>query len=137
MDFQGLRFEAGFNSRKSVSEYLQVNLSTVSRWEAGEVKPPHAVVELLRMLGGYLPAIGRRDQWHGWRFDKEYLYTPNGDRYTAGDIMAVRTLYARLSNARADVLRLEKQLAAREPAKTNVVQFNDFKKGLKRNEKTN
>jgi len=128
MDFQELRFSAGFNSRQKVADYLQLNVSTVSRWESGNIEPPFSVIELMRMLAGKLPSVGRRQDWHNWTFQDEYLYTPNGDKFTQGDIMNIKTLYARLANSRAEIRQLnakiEKlELSTIKPDNSNVIAF--------------
>ena len=66
-------------------EILGVHRTTLMRWRTGKVRIPHAALALLRIWReGRLPGMG--DDWRGFSFFGDRLYTPAGIGYTARDI---------------------------------------------------
>lgn len=64
---------------------LGVHRTTLMRWRAGAVRIPHAALALLRIWQeGRLP--GMTDDWRGFHFFGDKLYTAAGVGYTARDI---------------------------------------------------
>lgn len=109
--FENLRQSARL-SRSSCATYLQVNISTINRWIKGTAKPSYAVYELLRCVAGYIPAVSchKSLDFKGWRFVDEYIYTSDGDRFTAGDILAIKIMYQQLSDHRSTIKALKGQV---------------------------
>lgn len=56
----------------------------------------------------------------GWRFNGEYLYSPAGDKFTPGDILAAPWQVAANESLRAKVARLEAELIAATKAAAAV-----------------
>jgi len=75
-------------SKLEVMEYLKISESTIKRYEKSE-KAPKAVIECLLMIGGQLPNFAQKNNFSGWSFSSGYLYSPEGNRYTSGDIRAI------------------------------------------------
>jgi len=86
MDFTTARHIAKM-SRLEVMDYLKVSESTIKRYETGEA--PKVVIECLRMIGGHCPEFCLRNDFSGWSFGSGYLHSPEGNRYTSGDIRAI------------------------------------------------
>lgn len=86
MDFTSARYIAKM-SRLEVMEYLNISESTIKRYEAG--KTPKAIIECLRMIGGHCPEFCLRNDFSGWSFGSGYLHSPEGNRFTSGDIRAI------------------------------------------------
>lgn len=86
--------------QRQVERDLDVHRTTVKRWLSGEVKIPGAQHLAIRYLLGDLP--GTQGEWTGWRFAFGELVTPGGDRFTPGDVQAIR-----LQQQRARVLDQE------------------------------
>ncbi|HTR11568.1 MAG TPA: DUF3653 domain-containing protein [Paraburkholderia sp.] len=64
---------------------LGVHRTTLLRWRKGEVRIPHAALALLRIWReGRLPGMG--DDWRGFSFFGDRLYTPAGIGYSAREI---------------------------------------------------
>ncbi|WP_028214724.1 DUF3653 domain-containing protein [Paraburkholderia mimosarum] len=64
---------------------LGVHRTTLLRWRKGEVRIPHAALALLRIWReGRLPGMG--EDWRGFAFFGDKLYTPAGQGYTAREI---------------------------------------------------
>lgn len=75
---------------QDVADYLCISVSTVKRYDKTG-KAPKAVIECLRMIGGEFPAIARgRNNFNRWSFGQGYLWSPGGERFTSGDILASR-----------------------------------------------
>lgn len=73
-----------------VASYLNISPSTVKRYDNTGIAPK-AVIECLRMIGGKFPDIAiKRNGFYGWSFGQGFLWSPGGDRYTSGDILASR-----------------------------------------------
>lgn len=66
-------------------DILGVHRTTLMRWRTGKVRIPHAALALLRIWReGRLPGMG--EDWRGFSFFGDKLYTPAGVGYTARDI---------------------------------------------------
>lgn len=66
-------------------DILGVHRTTLDRWRKGQVRIPHAALALLRIWQeGRLPGMG--DDWRGFHFFGDRLYTAAGVGYTARDI---------------------------------------------------
>ncbi len=66
-------------------DILGVHRTTLMRWRTGAVRIPHAALALLRIWQeGRLP--GMTDDWRGFHFFGDKLYTAAGVGYTARDI---------------------------------------------------
>jgi len=87
MDFTEARQKARM-TRSEVASYLNISVATIKRYEKSG-KAPKAVIECLLMIGGMLPAFGQKNDFSGWSFSSGYLYSPEGNRYTSGDIRAI------------------------------------------------
>jgi hypothetical protein len=79
-------------------------------------------------LAGYVPSVGRRQSFKGWRFIDDYIYTPEGDKFTAADIRGIKLLYEQLRDHRVQIRQLNKKIEQlkenQKPAPaSNVVQF--------------
>jgi len=126
-DFQTLRHNAHL-SRAAAAEYLQVNLSTVNRSDNGKSKPPFAVLELLRLLAGGVPDLASRHAFAGWYFKQDYICTPEGEKFTAGDIEDIRFLKQINQANRVEISRLKAKIIELTPSgaaidDTNVIKF--------------
>ena len=71
----------------AVERELNVHRTTVQRWQRGLIRIPGAKHQAIRMLLGDLP--GTAGEWFGWRFWKGELWSPGGDRFSAGDVLAI------------------------------------------------
>ena len=117
MDFTDARHTARM-SRKEVAQYLEISPRTIKRYEAGQ-KPPKAIIECLKMIGGEMPKFGlKRNGFEGWSLSNGYLYTDSGDRELIKEI--------RKENKRIKEIIKEKE----KEKKTNVIKFP--KSGIKR-----
>jgi hypothetical protein len=66
-------------------QILGVHRTTLMRWRTGAVRIPHAALALLRIWQeGRLPGMG--DDWRGFGFFGDKLYTAAGVGYTAREI---------------------------------------------------
>jgi hypothetical protein len=74
--------------QRGVERALNVHRTTVLRWVSGRISIPGAQVLAVRALLGDLP--GTAGKWTGWRFHDGMLYAPGGDRYTPGEVLALR-----------------------------------------------
>ena len=123
MDFTDARHTARM-SRKEVAQYLEISPRTIKRYEAGQ-KPPKAIIECLKMIGGEMPKFGlKRNGFEGWSLSNGYLYTDSGERFTSGDRELIKEI--RKENKRIKEIIKEKE----KEKKTNVIKFP--KSGIKR-----
>lgn len=88
MDFLSARYAARMTTQE-VADYLELSLRTIKRYESTG-KAPKSVIECLLMIGGHCPTFSRRNDFTGWRFGSGYLWSPEGDRFTSGDVRAGR-----------------------------------------------
>lgn len=132
--FQDLRQNAHL-SRSACADYLKVDLSTINRWDNGRSPAPFAVCELMKVVAGKLPQIALSSAFNGWTYQGEYLYTPEGDRFTAGDIRELFILRQQLRAYRVEVKELKTEINVLSKPKgitaSNVVLFPQKKTNLK------
>jgi len=106
-------------------EYLKISESTIKRYEKNE-KTPKAIIECLLMIGGQLPNFAKKNDFSGWSFSSGYLYSPEGNRYTSGDIRAIysdRELIKELTRNMKTLREKEKQ-----KIKNNIYKFPEIHK---------
>lgn len=132
--FKDLRQNAHL-SRRACADYLQVDLSTINRYDNEKSPAPFAVCELLRVIAGYLPSLALTRNFEGWHYGGEYLYTPEGNRYTDKDIKSLPFLYDQLREQRKKIRELEKQINELTPSpspvdNSNVIQFSTRRASL-------
>ncbi len=98
--------------RKHIERQLNVHRTTVLRWLDGKVKIPGHQHQVIRMLLGDLP--GTAGKWQGWRFHEGHLYSPNGDRFSAGNVLSLVLLRQQLTARDRENAALRVQLAMAE-----------------------
>ncbi len=106
-------------TRLEVMDYLQISKSTLLRYEKTG-RTPKAVIECLLMIGGQCPTFSMRNDFSGWHFGSGFLYSPEGDRFTSGDVRSLkplRHLVKELELSQAS----KKQVSKETPS--NVIQF--------------
>ena len=89
----------------AVERELNVHRTTIRRWLSGQIKIPGAQHQAIRMLLGDLP--GTAGAWLGWRFWKGKLWSPGGDPFSAGDVLAIGLLRQQLAAREAELRTLK------------------------------
>lgn len=90
-------------SKKEVAHFFNVSIQTVERWYRIN-KTPTGVIPALKVLSGDCPELSAKSGWQGWAFSGGFLWSPELDKFTAGDIRASKLDY--------DIIRgYEKQVA--------------------------
>lgn len=97
-----------------VERELNVHRTTVRRWLSGQVKIPGHQHQVIRMLLGDLP--GTCGQWTGWGFQDGVLYSPGGDRFSAGQVLSLVLLRQQLTAQRRELEAVKIRLAIAEEA---------------------
>lgn len=64
---------------------LNVHLTTVKRWHAGDVVAQTPVLIALRTLAGR--HWDRSPDWEGWTIRENFLHSPAGERFIPGDLL--------------------------------------------------
>ena len=72
---------------EQVADYLDISHRTIKRYEQTG-KAPKAVIECLLMIGGRCPTFSLRNDFTNWSFRNGFLWSPEGDKYTSGDVRA-------------------------------------------------
>ena len=90
---------------KRVERELNVHRTTVRRWLAGRVAIPGKAHQVIRMLLGDLP--GTDGKWTGWRFHDGDLVSPEGVRFTPGDVRAIPMRLQMVNQLHDENLRLK------------------------------
>jgi len=115
-------------TRNQVMEYLQISKSTVLRYEQNN-KTPKAVIECLLMIGGQCPTFSMRNDFTGWHFGSGFLYSPNGDKFTSGDVLAIKPNKALIQELENCLASSKKQVSKK--VSSNVIQFPDRRESTK------
>lgn len=85
--------DARYLSRMTLNEIanlFELSLKTVNRYKSSN-NAPRAIIVSLMLIGGHIPAFTKRNNFAGWSFGQGFLWSPNGEKYTSGDILALRT----------------------------------------------
>ncbi len=104
-------------TRKEVADYLKLSLKTINRYEKTG-KAPKAVIECLLMIGGHCPTFSLRNDFTNWFFSSGFLYSPEGDKFTSGDVRAGKLALLEMN------LKYRAQLRKQQVQhKSNIIQF--------------
>jgi hypothetical protein len=132
-DTKILFLKAGLPDPQKAADFLKVDRSTVSRWRTGATQLPYHVAQLLHIMAGNPPEEAKQKWFKGWKFNGDLFISPEGDKYTEGDIRALRIMQSEIICLKAEIRRLRSDnddLAAKlanlqEPDKLpdNVVRF--------------
>jgi transcriptional regulator with XRE-family HTH domain len=108
---------------QDVAEYLDLSLSTVRRYDKSG-KAPKAVIECLLMIGGYFPTFSlRKNGFEGWKLRQGFLWSPAGEKFTSGDVLASRLNLELVDSLYRSNLRLRSELESSVVAPVNVIDF--------------
>jgi len=124
MDFLEARYLSRMTAQE-VADYLDISLRTVKRYESTG-KAPKAVIECLLMISGRMPSFSRRNDFTGWSFSSGFLYSPAGDKFTSGDVIAGKL--ASLEMNRLYRLDLRKRQQLKLITSPKIVYFSDYSK---------
>jgi hypothetical protein len=86
MDFKDLVNLSGMTD-KEICNYLNISTRSFQRYKRCN-KAPKPITECLRMIAGFCPSFTKRNDFTGWSFGNGYLWSPGGDRFTSGDVLA-------------------------------------------------
>ena len=104
-------------TREQVMEYLEISKRTFKRYESNGAAPK-AIIECLLMIGGQLPDFHKRNDFKGWSFGDGFIWSPEGDKFTSGDIRAGKLALLETNRLhRIEVRSRQKQSSMRESAK--------------------
>jgi hypothetical protein len=126
MDFRDARHSARMTVI-DVAEYLNISVSTVKRYDRTG-KAPKSVIECLRMIAGYFPNIALpRNGFEGWRMRGGYLWSPGGDRFTSGDVLASRLNQELVDSLHRSNVYLRQEMNASNKRVSNIIEV-DFRR---------
>lgn len=114
--FRSLRKMVLRLSGEQCAAYLGIHRSTICRWESGEIEPPKAAIEALRLLSLTASQRLSHKHWDGWFINRQTgeLICPDNDRLAVKpeEIKGLPGLYNRLSILMLHVAKLEEQVAS-------------------------
>lgn len=119
MDFN----EARYLSRMTIEEissYLCISVRTIQRYSKTG-KAPKSVIECLLMIGGRTPSFSRRNDFSGWSFGSGYLWSPEGDKFTSGDIRAGKMALIEFNRLHRQSVKSRKE--EKEKTKAKIIPF--------------
>ena len=119
MDFLSARHAARMTTQE-VADYLELSIRTVRRYEKTG-KAPKSVIECLLMIGGHCPTYSRRNDFTGWSFGSGFLWSPEGEKFTSGDVRAGK--HALLQLDTEFQIRTQKQRQFESQMTSNVILF--------------
>ena len=94
-----------------IASICRVHRTTVGRWLKGQVPIPESAILALRAYGwGEMPGLERA--WDGWFFRDGLLWSPNGDKFDPGEIMALIYMRPLVIAQREQIAELEAKLIA-------------------------
>lgn len=100
----------GLMDARTITTLLDVSERTARRWAAEGIPPQWQRLADI-VLQGDLAAIHR--PWLGWKIDAEAIYSPDGWRFSRGELTAIPWEYQRLRALSGDVVKLRAELATR------------------------
>ncbi|MDO9394602.1 MAG: VC1465 family Xer recombination activation factor [Methylotenera sp.] len=127
--FHLARRKAGLTVNQAAIE-LDVNERTIRNYENGVVRIPYSSFRLIRLLAGY-SLLG--NNWEGWGFHQNKLWTPEGRSFEAHELRyiatyisiarhSIKTLKASSANGAAKPLEaVNSPLAIGEPSSATAL----------------
>ncbi len=88
---------------------LGVHRTTLMRWRRGKVQIPAANLRALRSMAY---DVGVDKEWEGWRILNGKLCSPEGYRFTVGELLALPYVYGERDSLRQRVEILQRQVEA-------------------------
>ncbi len=127
MHFQDARHLARM-SREEVSHYLNLHLRTINRYEKSGIAPK-SVIECLKMISGQFPMFHKKQKdFAGWHFGKNYLWSDNGYKFTAGDIIAGKFALIEMDMQYRKLIRQQQKQKEYKARIDNIIQFPKIKR---------
>jgi len=99
------------------AELLNVHLTTVKRWHAGEVVAQTPVLIALRTLAGRWGPTCK--DWEGWTMAENWLWSPTGDKFHPGDLLGRQYERQLIRYQRRQIAALEAKLRRVETGAAN------------------
>ena len=94
-----------------IASICRVHRTTVARWVKGQVPVPESAILALRAYGwGEMPGLDRC--WDGWFFRDGLLWSPEGNKFDPGEIMALIYMPPLAIAQRQTIVDLEAKLIA-------------------------
>jgi hypothetical protein len=119
-----MTFENAYYSSRmtleEIAELMQLSIKTINRYKETN-KAPRAVIVALKMIGGHLPEFSSRNDFTGWSFGSGYLWSPAGERFTSGDVLAMRIDLALIRSQRVEIEQLKSRSLVN--GSSNVIPF--------------
>lgn len=122
MDFNKAR-QLSRMTLEEISIYLELSPRTIYNYKKTG-KAPKAIIECLYMIGGRCPTFSRRNDFSSWSFGQGFLWSPEGDKFTSGDIRAGKIALLEMNRIHRESVRsrqAEKALSLVVP--DNIIQF--------------
>ncbi len=101
---------------EEIAEHLQLSLKTIKRYEETN-KAPRAVIYCLKLIGGHIPTISKRNDFTGWSFGSGFLWSPTGEKFTSGDVLSLRINLALIRSQRVELEQIKSRSIVRGSAK--------------------
>jgi hypothetical protein len=102
-------------TNKEIANLLQLNIKTVTTYQKTNNAPKPIIISLM-LIGGHIPNFTQRNDFKGWSFGQGYLWSPSGEKYTSGDILASRIDKALIRELDREIKHIKKQSLVRESA---------------------
>jgi len=119
MDYIDARHTARMTNQE-IAHYLELSPSTINRYK-NTGKAPKAVIECLRMIGGQLPEFSLRNDFSGWSFGNGHLWSPAGERFSAGDVLAIIYDKQLIRSQAREIEKLKRSLPVK--VSSQIIQF--------------
>lgn len=100
-----------------ICNYFRISIRTLQRYKKKN-KAPRAILECLSMLCGMLPNFKKRNDFKEWSFGGGFLCSPEGDKFTSGDVRAGKLALEETNRQhRIEVRNRQKMSLVRKSAK--------------------
>lgn len=104
--------------------FFQVSPSTIQRWKRNN-KAPTGVIQSLKLIAGDCPTFSNKSGFEGWAFSRGFLWSPELDKFTAGDIRASKLDYDIIRGYERELSKVRDLLKGQNipVKKSNVIPF--------------
>lgn len=101
-------------TKSEIANYFNVTLQTVERWYRIN-KTPTGVIPALRLISGDCPTFSKKDLFSGWSFSNGFLWSPELDSFSSGDIRASKLDYEIIRGYERELAELRQRLKPNKP----------------------
>jgi hypothetical protein len=121
MDFKYYLWKSGLSDFE-FCKLFELTPRTISNYKKAN-KAPKAIELSLMLLSGEIPIKRKNNGFENWYFHNGLLHSPEGEKFSSGDLRAIHFDKKIIKSLEAEILRLKKEKEVFKVVSKNVIKF--------------